>query len=418
MNKRLLALILALAMALSLLTGCGAGKAGDSSAASSSAATDPADEQNQLIMEAVAKVIPEEAQDDVVSYLTDGALKKDSVIMQVNGVDVTAGYYLFWLGRELSTMNSYYSQYGMTMDLDEEFAEGQTVAQFLKEMTDRSVKTYYAIEQQAESEGVKLSAEQETELENYISGLDAASVTYYGTTVEDQKRTYTQNLLNNALNEHLKKKGTLSATEETMADYVKDNGYYNCRYILFQVAQDADEKTDAEQKAKAQAAFDELSKLEGDARLEKFKEYQKENPDGNTEEFQFDQSTSIDEGFRAKVESMKEQELGLTDKTGFGYFVLLRLPVDTSALEEGYLTETYTNQLNQWAEEAEVTETEEGKKLDTRAVAEKLMELQTSMNTAAQDAVAAADASASADAALPSEEEAVVVDPAADASAS
>ena len=419
MNKRIFALILALTMALSLLTGCNSGKSGDASA---SAATDPADEQTKLIMEAVAQVIPEEAQADVVSYLTDGAVKADTVILKAGDKDVTAGYYLFWLGRELSSVSSYFSQYGMTMDLDQEFSEGQSLLDYLKEQSLSAVKTYCAIEQKAEEKGVKLSAEQEKQLEEYVASLDTASVTYYGTTVEDQRATYTQNLLSDALNGKLKETGELNATDETMADYVKDNGYYNCRYLLFEVAQDADEKTDAEQKAKAQAAYDELSKLSGEEQLKKFQEYQKENPDGNTNEFQFDPSSTIDEGFRAKVEGMEENELGMTDKTNFGYFVLLRLPVNTEPLKETYLSEAYSNLVKQWVEELPVEETEEMKKLDQKAAATKLLELQSSMNDAAQKAVAAADASSAEGSAAAIAEASAVADAAAstdaDASAS
>ena len=410
MNKKFIALILALAMALSLLTGCNSGKSGDASA---SAATDPADEQTKLIMEAVAQVIPEEAQADVVSYLTDGAVKADTVILKAGDKDVTAGYYLFWLGRELSSVSSYFSQYGMTMDLDQEFSEGQSLLDYLKEQSLSAVKTYCAIEQKAEEKGVKLSAEQEKQLEEYVASLDTASVTYYGTTVEDQRATYTQNLLSDALNGKLKETGELNATDETMADYVKENGYYNCRYLLFQVAQDADEKTDAGQKAKAQAAYDELSKLSGEEQLKKFQEYQKENPDGNTDEFQFDPSSTIDEGFRAKVEGMEENELGMTDKTSFGYFVLLRLPVNTEPLKETYLSEAYANLVKQWVEELPVEETEEMKKLDQKAAATKLLELQSSMNDAAQKAVAAADASSAEGSAAAIAEASVVADAAA-----
>ena len=410
MNKKFIALILALAMALSLLTGCNSGKSGDASA---SAATDPADEQTKLIMEAVAQVIPEEAQADVVSYLTDGAVKADTVILKAGDKDVTAGYYLFWLGRELSSVSSYFSQYGMTMDLDQEFSEGQSLLDYLKEQSLSAVKTYCAIEQKAEEKGVKLSAEQEKQLEEYVASLDTASVTYYGTTVEDQRATYTQNLLSDALNGKLKETGELNATDETMADYVRDNGYYNCRYLLFEVAQDADVKTDAEQKAKAQAAYDELSKLSGEEQLKKFQEYQKENPDGNTDEFQFDATSTIDEGFRAKVEGMEENELGMTDKTSFGYFVLLRLPVDTETLKETYLSEAYSNLVKQWVEELPVEETEEMKKLDQKAAATKLLELQSSMNDAAQKAVAAADASSAEGSAAAIAEASVVADAAA-----
>lgn len=389
MNKKILGLILALAMALSLLTGCsGTTGSADGSASSSASAVD---ERTQAIMDALADAMPEEAQADVVNYLTDGALKADSVIMTAGGKDITAGYYLFWLGRELSQMNTYYQQYGQTFDLDAEFVEGQTTLEYLQSSAERYVRTFTAIEQKAEEKGVKLTEEQEKQLEGYVASLDDLSMSYYGTTLEDQKVAYTQNLLSPTLKDKLVELGELEATEETMADYIKDNGHANCRYILFEVASDADKKTDKEQKKKAQAAYDELSKLEGDALLEKFKEYQKENPDGNTNEFSFDNTSGIDEGFRTTALSLKENELGLSDKTGFGYFVILRLPVDAEPLKDGYLEETYGNLLEQWAEEVELKNTDEMEKMDVKAALTKLLEMQNTMNTAAQEASAAYD---------------------------
>ena len=412
MNKKLLALILALCMALSLLTGC----SGSTGTADGSAA--PAvDERTQAVMDALTEALPKEAEADVVSYLTDGALKADTVIMTAGDKDITAGYYLFWLGRELSSVNSYYQQFGQTLELDAEFAEGQTMLEYLHSAAERYVRTFNAIEQKAAEKGVTLTEEQEKELEEYVAGLDGVSMAYYGTTLEDQRAAYTQNLLSPTLKDKLIELGELEATEETMADYIKDNGHANCRYILFEVASDADKKTDKAQKKKAKAAYDELSKLEGDALLEKFQEYQKENPDGNTNEFSFDNTSGIDEGFRTTALSLKENELGMSDKTGFGYFVILRLPVDVESLKDGYLEETYGSMMEQWGEELELKDTDERAKLDEKAVLTKLMELQSSLNTAAQEASAAYDAAQAAADGSAAAEGAAVGETAADQSA-
>ncbi len=395
MYKRILALLLSLSMALCLLTGCSTSSA-DSSADASVQAGDPADGDNQAVMEAINAAIPDEAKKDVISYLTDGALNKDSTILTVNGDNVKASYYLFWLARELNNLNLFYTQYGMPLDLSSEFREGKTIAQYLQESAENGVKTYYSIEQKAEEEGLELTDEEKAAVESYVAGLDDASVIYYGTTLEDQRTTYSQNQLNSELNAHLTETGELSATEETIQDYIKDNGYYNCRYILFQVAEDASEEDDAAQKEKCQQAYDELSKLEGDALLAKFQEYQKDNPDGNTDEFTFDSTTSLTEGFREKLAELKEGELGMTDKTSYGYFTLLRLPVDTESVKSDYLQSAYHDMVSGWADGAEVKNTAEFDKLDVTAVCTKLLELQNLMNDAAQNATAAAEGSASA----------------------
>jgi hypothetical protein len=322
----------------------------------------------------------------------------------------------------------YYLQYGQALKLDEEFSEGQTAMDYIHDAAENYVRTYTTIEQKAEENGLKLSAEQEKELANYMSGLDEASVTYYGTTLEDQEATYKQNLLNSVLKDHLTETGELTATDETMADYISDNGIANCRYILFPLQNGEDEKAnkkaDKEQKKKAQAAYDELSKLSGDELLTKFQEYQKQNQDGSTEEFSFNSTSTINEDFRSTVLGLKENEVGITDKTSFGYFVLLRLPVDVEPLKSEYLESAYNDMLTKWGEEAELKTTAEYDKLDEKAVCEKLIEMQNTMNTAAQtaaqeydDAQDAAEGSASAEGSAP-EEEAAAAQQESEASAS
>jgi hypothetical protein len=124
------------------------------------------------------------------------------------------------------------------------------------------------------------------------------------------------------------------------------------------------------------------------------------------------------------VLGLKENEVGVTDKTSFGYFVLLRLPVDVEPLKSEYLESAYNDMLTKWGEEAELKTTAEYDKLDEKAVCEKLIEMQNTMNTAAQtaaqeydDAQAAAEGSASAEGSAP-EEEAAAAQQESEASAS
>ena len=66
MLKRILAGGLAVVMAVGMLTGCGSSNANSSAGA--------------------LTTIPEEAKQDIISYLTDGAISSEETVMTINGV--------------------------------------------------------------------------------------------------------------------------------------------------------------------------------------------------------------------------------------------------------------------------------------------------------------------------------------------
>lgn len=382
MNKRIFALVLSVCMALSLLTGCGSSSSGDSSV-SGDAST------------AVSAEIPAEALEDVVSYLTDGALTSDTVVMTVGGTDVTADYYLYQLAYSANMMNlTYQYYYGTDIDLSMEVSEGQTAAQYVQNAADSTVKGYFALEQQAAEMGVALTDEEQESIDSYQFSSDANDLLYYSTTASAMTHLYQQYSLSSSLQELLYGEGgELAPTEETIQDYISSNGLYNCRYILCQVSEDATEEEDAAAKQKCQDIYDELSQLEGEELLAKFQEYQAENPDGNTDEFSFNDSSSLTDGFREKLAELEIGQLGMTDKTGYGYFTLLRLDVDTDSVKEDYISSSYAAQMSEWGEAAECTTTEAYDKIDPLSFYENLTALQSTID-AYEAAQTAAESSA------------------------
>jgi hypothetical protein len=376
MKKRVLALLLCAAMAFSLLTGCG--QKGDSGDVSLSEAMDAA--------------IPDAAKVDVVNYLTDGALNKDSVIMTVNGQEVPASYYLYWLAYYTSQMSSYYTYYGQTFDLTAEVSDGVTMADQLQSMADDATKGYTVIEQKAAENGVELTEDEQTECQEYVDNQEDEAMLYFSTTPADQGTIYTQYQLGSKLRDYLFGEGGENApTEETLQDYIEENGMYNCRYILCQPEDDTEDEIEKAQE-KCQAIYDELSQLEGDELLARFQELQSDNPDGNTDEYSFDSDDSLVSGFREKLAELEVGELGMTDKTSYGYFTLLRLDVDTDTVQDDYVRSAFAAQMNTWGDEAEVVNSGYDK-VDVTTFCQNLMALQDIINEAAASEDSSADAS-------------------------
>ncbi|MCD8190282.1 MAG: peptidyl-prolyl cis-trans isomerase [Clostridiales bacterium] len=367
MKKRVLALGLCLALAMSLLTGCSG---------------ELTDEQ-----------IIEKATTDEVKYLTDGKLKNDTVVMTVNGEDVSAISLCYWLAYYETQMSYYYSYYGETLDLTAEVSDGVTAADSLLDYAYQAVVSYTALGQKAAEYGLTLTEDEEGDVQDYIDLQDSYAMLYYCTSAEEQGKIYRQYQLSTKIQDVLYAEGgEREITDETLQDYVTDNGIYNCRYILCQADED-DEDAVAEAKAQAQEIYDELSALEGDELLEKFQEYQEQNADGNTDEYSYDDDDSLVDGFKETVAALEVNQLGMTDQTSYGYFVLLRLDVDMDSVEEDYISADMNTLMTTWADEAEVELASAYDKLDTVTFCENLTELQTVVSTAQSEADSSAEAS-------------------------
>lgn len=372
MKKRILALLLCAAMALVLLTGCG---------------------------EAADQQILDKASEDTVSYLTDGKLKSDTTVMTIGGQEVSASYYLYWLGHYyIAQMNAYASYFGQSLDLSAEVSEGVTMIQSIQDRAENAVISYIAMEQKAEEYGLALSEEELSDVQKYMDTQDEYAMLYFCTNVEDQGKIYTEYQLGQKLQEVLYGEGgEREITDATLQDYIVDNGIYNCRYILCKTEDDSTDEEVEEMKQKCQDIYEELSQLEGEEQLERFKELQaEENADGNTEECSFDSTASLVEGFREKLAEMEIGELGMTDKTGYGYFTLLRLDVDLDMVKEEYISNDFAAQMAEWSDAVEVVKADAYDSIDAQAFCEGLMELQTTVKRVQQAEAEAASSGADA----------------------
>ena len=160
---RILALLLALALCLA---GCGSAPAssGASSGSTSQAQGDAA--------------IPQEALDDVVSYLTDGAYAADDVVATVGDTAVTAAQALYWTAYQQYYMTYYYySNYGMTFQMSDQMEDGTTVGQSLLDFGVDTAVAYAVAAQRAQDNGVSLSEENAAAREIRAGSFTAAELT-------------------------------------------------------------------------------------------------------------------------------------------------------------------------------------------------------------------------------------------------
>lgn len=387
MLKRILAGGLTAALAFSLLTGCDA-PALDSSAPDTYEAK-----------------VPTAAQEDVDSYLTDGAISCADTVMTINGTDVPASAYFYWLSYYASYLEYYYqSSGGEDFSLSDQYDEDTTYADYVQEQTENTLISSVVATQKAQEEKVELSEDAQTNLDNMEENADPNTLLYYATDLDGLKFTFTNYSYSDALQTALfEKGGKYYANKETLQDYYDDN-VFGAKHILIQTSGMSDEEK-AEAKKTIQGYLDKI--LASDDQASTFDQYMNEHsedsglaqyPDGYT----FMSGDMVSE-FEDAVAALEVDEISPeVVESSYGYHIIMRIEpdpeeIDDETLKERYQEDTYNGLLDEWTQSAEISTSDALEKLDTNAFYDKLSSLQDIIN-AITEAENAANASSSAEA--------------------
>lgn len=435
-HSRLLALILALAMIFAL-AGCGSDAAGSASSASASS-SGSASSSAEPAAEPDAD-IPAGAEEDVVSYLTDGALTSTDVVATVGGTEITAAELLYMTAYNYYqlSINSYYYN-GATLDLTEDTGDGVTVADFIFNISMDSLVAYTVAMNKALADGVALSEEDaaalaslhednvtahgESQWSSYVSAglineedfseeekaawvqeqgetLYRHSMMYYGTTEDAYRQVYTTFYYFNTLMDTLFGEGGANEpTDATISDYlqayIEDNGLLWGRCILFSTMDCTTDEERADVKAQADEVYAQLSALTGDELSQTFTDLQTQyDGSGYTagEVQSYSSTDSLVDGYYSGLEALAPGEIAMTEELGtssrsYGYFILLREEDDTesirSTVEENYIETTFDSMVAQWQEETDVSYSDAYTALDRLPVYDRLTTLQSALYAA------------------------------------
>lgn len=427
-------------LALSMVLGMTACSASSSEGAAESTPEAPAQESGETAEEeSVPSEVPEEARKDVINYLTDGIYSSGDEVLKVGETSVTADEILYQVAYQYYQASYYYYQYGQTFDVTGTAEDGTSYADLLldygldsacanamgmekareKGLTlseeeaasltdyyDKRVKAYgeYQWNQAVESGTVKeedYSEEEkaawitETGTQFYTSDLLYLSNTRNGDAASYEKYLYTTKLESFLFDEGGEYALSGQQLDEQVQDYIDTNGVLWGRCILFPkedstAAGQEGEETAGEEKAEgpspedmARETYEELSALEGDALREAFTEKQTEfDKSGYTagEIQKYTSSDSLVEGYYSGLQALKAGEVGITEETDYGWFVLLREEDDPESLKEtvsqDFRTKTFSSLFTQWMEEYGIDYDAIMTDLDVQAYFQKLTALQ------------------------------------------
>ena len=364
MKRRLLALLLAAGLTLSLCA-CG------DPAASGSA--DPSANPSGDASAAPSQDIAVDLSQELLPFAA--GMEADETALTVNGQEVQADLFLYWLALNCTSLMQYGQYYGMTVS---DYADAL--------LQDSLTMTAYYIlmEQKALEEGCPLTDEQRAEAQEQMlaNGQQAYDnqKQLFGLTDETMEFvfavTYYYDNLLNAL--------TPDPTAAQLEQYVADNGIFAVKHILLKTTGEdvtdeegntvSAEDYNAQQKALADDLLSQLQASDDVEALfdELMEEYSEDgrNTDGSLaapEGYVFDNTTSLVDGFREATLALDIGQLSGVVETDYGYHIMLRLPVDPEDYRGQYRQNQLDSQITQWLEAAEVTPSEKVNALDVAA---------------------------------------------------
>jgi len=332
--KRTLVRLLCVALLAGLLTGCSA----TANETSASPTETPAAADSENSKESDFRATLQKAM---------GRYDNDTLVMTVNGQKITWDLYYYWLSHMLDTYNSILGK--LPEDFSAEFAQGQSLDEFLSHSTNRYVVYYASLFTWAKELGITTEDDGELEKawqaecdqnggeEAYLTSLAADSVTknawMYYTRGDDLYRK----LLVAQYGENGEK-----ITQEQAEAWAQENNYVHVNDIAFLTknsdGSEMDDTEKAEVYARAEKLLDELRALEGEPEALEAKfdalrnEYSEEPglddyPDGYTIT-----TNQMETAFETAAFSLGEYKLSDVIETSGSYHILLGLPIRLNAI--------------------------------------------------------------------------------------
>ena len=339
--RRVLGGALSLVMMLGLLTGCSGG------------AQDPIQE--------------------VMGY------EGSTVLFTVDGNDVTAADYFFWMAQNADYVASYFTGMGLDLDWTNTLGGSQDMDSYVKDSSMDTAVLYSIVKAKAAEYGYELSKEDE---EAYEADLASAKEELGGEeayeeflltmciTDEGMRDMSTVGVLYNYMAEGLfREGGEYAATQEDLAAYAQENDLLCAKHILL-MTQDMttgealSEADAAAKKAQAEDILAQLQAITDPAELEtKFDELMNEySEDTGLTAYPNGYVFTAGEMVAEFEEATRVLEFGAVSgivESSYGYHIILRLdPSQSEVAQSTWQAAEMDALVQQWTEEAVIETTE------------------------------------------------------------
>ena len=305
------------------------------------------------------------AEDDV-AYKTAG-IARDTVVATVNGQKIPAEDYLFWLQQSIT--NIQYYGYLTSDDWTTEQLGDQNGVDYVKSDALTAVTYYAIIAQKAEENGISLSEEDKTAVQENMDDIEAAlaaqNITlqmYLDAQCISQEGMVKMNelyYLSQDLIQAFQEGGPLDPGSDAVTAFADENGLYRVKHILLSTRDaEGNDLSEAEQQAileEANALVAELRAADDletafDAAMNERSDDSR-NDDGTLAYPEYVTSSGqMVEEFETAALALQPGQMSEPVKSPYGYHIILRLSSDCEDVRSYYAS----NQLNDWTDAAEV----------------------------------------------------------------
>lgn len=342
---------------------------------------------------------------DIMGY------KGSTVMFTVNGQDVTAEQYLFWLAQQADTTYSYASMMqsddSETSFWDTKMDENsdETIADQVKAAAQRYATMYSVVEAKGKEEGYSYTSEDKASYQEdlakakeQLGGEDAYAKYLKSMCISDKgfEHLSSVSFIHNHMIDGMFLDGKENApTAEDLTQYAEDNDLLVAKHILLltkdmTTGEDLSDAEKAEKKTKADDLLQQLQAITDPTELEsKFDELMKANSEdtgleSNPDGYVFSAGEMV-EAFESATRSLEPGQLSGIVESDYGYHIILRLdPATSKAFREEYSTAKLSEMEQQWADEADIQTTETYDNLSVADFYDKLTAYRDSLNTDAE----------------------------------
>ncbi|MCI2055919.1 MAG: peptidylprolyl isomerase [Oscillibacter sp.] len=331
-------------------------------------------------------------------YYDATGISPDAVLLTVDGWDVTADRYLYWLTYNCDYITNYYKQAGKTVDWNESHS-GQTLADYVKSQALSTTALYAEVESWAKKYGCEISDEDlsgiDTQWDAMVrqyGGEDAytAELAYMGIDKASAQLISADYYLYNHLYELYSTEGSeLYPAQADVDAYAQEKGYLTVDEILVSTADVADGDTAAmaEKRERADMILGKLnassdpltyfSTLAGTYSDDDRETY----PDG----FTFAPGVgTMSDAFETAAQTLEENKWSDVVESDEGFYIILRKPLDTDTVSADY----FDNLLKTAADNADITYSDDYDSLDVADLCTKLADARAKLNLTAGDSSA------------------------------
>lgn len=319
----------------------------------------------------------------------------DTAVATLNGVDVTADELAYWIVVHCDSLqqNAYQSTGSLTIPWDADMGDGLTLEGYVRKAALDLAVTQRMVDQMAEKDGIAMTAEQQTQVQEILDGVAAegqqigASLDQYlnlSMALDEEmfRWNWKCDFAYEALSEARFGGENAPAAQDILSWMEEEAGFYSVKHILLATKDTTTNvPLSAEQAKEKRAVADDLLArlLAAEDPIALFdtlmNEYSEDpglvtNPNGYT----FQTNTNIDPAFESVAISLEPGQISDVVTGVSGYHIILRLPLeaDPEQYRDAYVRAAMPQLVAGLVEQAELKTTDFCDEVDVQDVHERM----------------------------------------------